>query len=172
MPFCGDAGVACHDPAPSKLQFAYAFFILLVGAVLRYLAGKERFKDMPGKRQSSRQRGVRVGFHRGCHLSPTPTPHSPRSPLPTLSNLSNPHSQGVDTVPAMVGMCVGWAYGDACLQLLAELKASKPERCAPPLYDTPGSPADCSEFDMLFSCGLLALSTVFIVLVQPLTKVT
>ena len=72
----------------------------------------------------------------------------------------------------MVGMCVGWAYGDACLQLLAELKASKPKRCAPPLYDTPGSPADCSEFDMLFSCGLLALSTVFIVLVQPLTKVT
>ena len=179
MPFCGEDGVACHDAAPSKLQFAYAFFILLVGAVLRFLAGRERFKHLPGARGATGrlQHALQHVSHSNsmslhdCYMAVTRRLHEFTQPF-YMAIIRPLHAlkTGVDTVPAMVGMCVGWAYGDACLQLLSEIKATRPELCAPPLYDTLGSPADCSGIDLLFSCGLLALSTVFIVLVQPLTK--
>ena len=81
MPFCSSKfGInSCSAPAPSGIQFSYAFFILLVGTGLRMLAQTDRFKHLPG----------------------------------------------IDSVPSMVGMCVGWAYGDACLKLLDEMVKCK-----------------------------------------------
>jgi hypothetical protein len=126
MPFCSSKfGInSCSAPAPSGIQFSYAFFILLVGTGLRMLAQTDRFKHLPG----------------------------------------------IDSVPSMVGMCVGWAYGDACLELLDEMVKAQPALCGTPFSADPGMPRDCTQFNVLMSTALLLVASLLIGLLQPFTK--
>ena len=94
---------------------------------------------------------------------------SPSTPLRHLASLPKFRSMpGVETVPAMVGMCVGWAFGDGCVQLLAELRRDHPSWCEPALYE--GGPPDCHTANLLASVLLTLVAAVLIVGIQPWSK--
>ena len=123
-------------------------------------------------------RGGRAAVVWRC--SHNPTPYSPPSPhtagvlvvgtaLRHLASLPKFRSMpGVETVPAMVGMCVGWAFGDGCVQLLAELRRDHPSWCEPALYE--GGPPDCHTANLLASVLLTLVAAVLIVGIQPWSK--
>ena len=85
---------------------------------------------------------------------------------------------GFDTIPAMVGMCAGWAFGDAFLQLLVEVKLEYPGLCKDaesiPAMDagclTSSLAPDCTFLEMGMATLLLAAASVLIVALQPFTK--
>ena len=76
----------------------------------------------------------------------------------------------VDSLPSMVGMLAGWGLGDACTQMLVELKAaSGGAYCTPAPAPYEGMPADCSQLDMAFASALTIGAAILIMYLQPLT---
>ena len=119
-----------------------------------------------------------------CELDDSCTPEASASlkfrfalallPLLALLKLSSAqsfwtHVPGIETLPAMTGMLAGWALGDACLQLLVELReGSLHSLCAAPPFE--GSPSDCTWLDLGYASLLTLLSSLAITQLQPFTK--
>ncbi|KAL1523649.1 hypothetical protein AB1Y20_018584 [Prymnesium parvum] len=79
------------------------------------------------------------------------------------------HLPGIDTVPSMMGMLAGWAFGNAFSQLFAEARASHADSLCWAVHDS--DDVSCTALDVGLACALTAAAVLLVTCVRPLTEV-